>query len=157
VIIRKAAELDLARLMQIEEECFGWQKFGPETVRAFVERSDSFALMAVNGREILGSALGVISEQSGEGKIASIAVLRRHRGKGIGAELLVACETEFQSRSLRRYSLEVETENGPAISLYERRGYEAKGVITDFYASGKHAYCMEKKAPSENRVQIKPS
>ena len=143
--------------MKIEEECFGWQKFSPETVKAFVERSDSFALMAVNGREILGTALGIMSDQASEGKIASIAVLRRHRGKGIGAELLVACETEFQSRDLRRYSLEVETENEPAISLYMRRGYEAKGVIKDFYAAGRHAYCMEKKVSPENGVDIRLS
>lgn len=156
MIIRKAAEPDLPRLMKIEEECFGWQKFSPETVKAFVERSDSFALMAVNGREILGTALGIMSDQASEGKIASIAVLRKHRGKGIGAELLVACETEFQSRSLRRYSLEVETENEPAISLYLRKGYEAKGVIRDFYSAGRHAYCMEKKVSSEHSVQIKP-
>lgn len=155
--IRKASEPDLQGLMKVEEECFGRQKFGPETVRAFMERSDSFALMAIDGREILGSALGVVSEQSGEGKIASIAVLRRHRGKGVGAELLVACETEFRTRNLRRYSLEVETENQPAISLYIRKGYEAKGVIRDFYAEGRHAYCMEKKIQSENTVRIKPS
>ena len=157
MIIRKAAEHELPRLLKIEEECFGWEKFSPETVRALIARSDAFILMAINDREILGSAMGIVSEEGGEGKIASIAVLRRHRGKGIGAELLGACENEFKSRNLRRYSLEVETENEPAISLYLRKGYEAKGVIKDFYAAGRHAYCMEKRIASENSIQIRPS
>jgi len=157
VIIRKAAEYELPKLLKIEEECFGAEKFSPETVRAFVVRSDAFILMAIEGGEILGSAMCIVSEEAREGKIASIAVLRRHRGKGIGAELLGACENEFGSRNLRRYSLEVETENEPAISLYLSRGYEAKGIIKDFYSIGRDAYCMEKKVAPEMRVQIKPS
>lgn len=156
-MIRKAAAHELPELLRIEEECFGMEKFTPETVRAFVVRSDAFVLLAIEGDEKLGSAMCIFSDEASEGKIASIAVLRKHRGKGVGAQLLGACENEFRARSLRRYSLEVETENEPAVSLYLSRGYEAKGIIKDFYSVGRDAYCMEKKVGPERRVQITPS
>ena len=157
MIIRKAAEGELPYLLKVEEECFGLEKFSPETVRAFVVRSDAFVLLAIDGDEIFGSAMCIVSRESSEGKIASIAVLRRHRGKGVGAKLLEGCEHEFRSQDLRRYSLEVETENEPAISLYLSRGYEAKGIIKDFYSVGRDAYCMEKRIGLEGSVQIRPS
>jgi len=143
--------------MSIEEQCFGKEKFNQETVRAFLIRTDTFVLLAEESGERLGSTMCVVSEEVSEGKIASIAVLRRHRGKGVGALLLEACETEFRARHLRRYSLEVETENEPAISLYLSRGYEAKGIIKDFYSAGRDAYCMEKKVDSNGRFLIRPS
>lgn len=156
MMIRKASERELPDLLRIEEECFGMEKFSPETVRAFVARSDTFVLLATEGDEILGSAMCITSEEASEGKIASIAVLRRHRGRGVGALLLEACEGEFGSRHLRKYSLEVETENEPAISLYLGRGYKPKGIIKDFYSVGRDAYCMEKRAGNDERVQIRP-
>lgn len=157
MMIRKAAAHELPELLRIEEDCFGMEKFTPETVRAFVVRSDAFVLLAIEGDEKLGSAMCICSDEASEGKIASIAVLRKHRGKGVGAQLLGACENEFRARDLRRYSLEVETENEPAVSLYLSRGYEAKGIIKDFYSVGRDAYCMEKKIRPERRVQITPS
>lgn len=157
MIIRKAAPHELPELLRMEEECFGMEKFPPETVRAFVARSDAFVLLAIEGDEKLGSAMCIFSDEASEGKIASIAVLRKHRGKGVGAQLLEACENEFQARSLRRYSLEVETENEPAVSLYLSRGYEAKGIIKDFYSVGRDAYCMEKSVVPGRRVRITPS
>jgi len=157
VIIRKAVEGELPDLLRIEEECFGVEKFSPETVRAFVAREDAFVLLAVEGDKMVGSAMCIISEEVLEGKIASIAVLHGHRGKGVGTSLLEACEREFQSHQLRRYSLEVETENEPAISMYLSRGYKPKGIIKDFYSAGRDAYCMEKKVDSKNVVEIRPS
>jgi len=157
VIIRRATERELTELLGIEEECFGVEKFSPETVRAFVARSDAFVLLASEGDEKLGSAMCIVSDEASEGKIASIAVLRRHRGKGVGVQLLEACERQFQSRHLRRYSLEVETENEPAVSLYLSRGYEVKGIIKDFYSVGRDAYCMEKKVGTGARARIRPS
>jgi ribosomal protein S18 acetylase RimI-like enzyme len=157
VIVRKAAETDLPQLLKIEEECFGNEKFTPETIRAFVARSDTFVLMAVDERELLGSAMCMVSTEGNVGKIASIAVLRRYRGRGVGSALLGACENEFRSHDLGRYSLEVETENESAISLYLSRGYEPKGIIKDFYSVGRDAYCMEKKVTSANGVQVKLS
>jgi ribosomal-protein-alanine N-acetyltransferase len=157
VIIRRAGEADLAGLMKVEEDCFGKERYNPEVVHAFLVREKAFVIVGVEEGEIVGSAMALYSDEMSEGKIASIAVLRRFRGEGIGAELLRECEDVFRAHNLRRYSLEVETVNEPAIALYASRGYRQKGIIDDFYGLGRHAYCMEKITGEHKSAAVKPS
>lgn len=145
VRVRAADEWDMEGLLEIEQECFGAEKFTAETVRAFVIRDDAFVLLAIDGEEIVGSAMCMISDLGREGKIASIAVLKKCRGGGVGSALLDECEKVFQSHGLTKYTLEVDVMNKPAISLYASRGYEVKSSIQDFYGVGRPAYIMEKK------------
>lgn len=144
--LRKADEKDLPGLLRIEEDCFGNERFPPEVVRAFLVREDAFVIVAVENDEIVGAAMCMISQGMSEGKIASIAVLRKARGTGIGSALLGECENRFRAMNLRQYTLEVEDTNEPAIALYRSRGYEAKGTMKDFYGTGRNAYAMEKGA-----------
>lgn len=100
----------------------------------------------------------MFSADERHGKIASIAVLRRFRGQGIGSELLGECERILRDKNVTRFSLEVETINEPAIALYASKGYETKGVLQDFYGFGRSAYYMEKRAPVKGRsARIVPS
>lgn len=145
VRVRAADEWDLDGLLRIEQECFGTEKFNAETVRAFVVRDDTFVLVALDGDDIVGSAMCMISELGGEGKIASIAVLKRYRGTGVGSLLLDECEKTIRSHGLTRYTLEVEVSNKPAIALYSSRGYEVRTSLQDFYGAGRPAYVMEKR------------
>ena len=144
VKVRAADEWDMERLLEIEQQCFGAEKFNAETVRAFVVRDDAFVLLALDNEEIVGSAMCMISDLGREGKIASIAVLKKNRGGGVGSALLDECEKVFQSHGLTKYTLEVDVMNKPAISLYTSRGYEVKTSIQDFYGVGRPAYIMEK-------------
>jgi len=144
VNIRQADEVDLPELLKIEEDCFGSERFNTETVRAFVIRDDTFVLVALEGNDILGSAMCIVSELDLHGKIASIAVLRQRRGTGIGAALLDECERVFRLHGLVRYSLEVEASNSPAITLYASRGYAVKSSLQDFYGAGRPAFYMVK-------------
>jgi ribosomal protein S18 acetylase RimI-like enzyme len=144
VRVRAADEWDMEGLLEIEQECFGVEKFNAETVRAFVVRDDTFVLLAIDKEEIVGSAMCMISDIGREGKIASIAVLKEYRGSGVGSLLLDECEKAFQSHGLTKYTLEVDVMNKPAISLYVSRGYEIKASIQDFYGVGRPGYIMEK-------------
>jgi ribosomal protein S18 acetylase RimI-like enzyme len=157
VLFRRAVEVDMPGLMMVEEDCFGIERFSPLVVRAFIERENAFIVVGAEGDEIVGSAMAMYSEVVGEGKIASIAVVRRLRGQGIGAQLLEECENVFRAHGLMMFSLEVETNNEPAISLYLRRGYQIKGLINDFYAPGRHAYCMEKRVGDQKSFKVRLS
>lgn len=145
MIVRLADEEDLEGLLEIEERCFGKEKFSPETIRAFIEREDTFILAAFDDDRIVGSAMALMSDLMEQGKVASVAVLKENRGKGTGSALLKECERIFESHGLKKYSLEVDTMNEPAIALYASRGYEIKGMLMDFYGLGRNAYYMEKK------------
>jgi ribosomal protein S18 acetylase RimI-like enzyme len=158
VNIRQADEVDLPELLKVEEDCFGAKKFSTETVRAFVIRDDTLVLVAFEGNDILGSAMCIVSELDLHGKIASIAVLKKRRGTGIGAALLDECENVFRSHGLVRYSLEVEASNSLAIALYTSRGYEVKASLQDFYGAGRPALYMEKKLDLEKvKVNERPA
>jgi len=147
VIFRCADEKDIPELLRIEDECFGKEKFSQEIVRAFIVRNDAFTVVAQDDlrSRLVGSATCLVSEGTGEGRIASIAVLRHLREQGIGSGLLAECEKTLGNYRLAKYVLEVETTNIPAIALYLHRGYEITGLLKEYYGLGRDAYTMEKK------------
>ncbi len=141
-MVRAAGLGDLDGLLKIEEECFGAERFSAETVRSFIERDDTFVLAAIEDDKLIGSAMCMISQERGEGRIASVAVLPDSRRKGIGSKLLEGCERGFMNRGLTVSELEVDVGNEPAIALYLSKGYEVRGLIEDFYGAGRDAYAM---------------
>ncbi len=146
MIIRIADDSDLPGLLEIEEQCFGVEKFSSETVRSFMHRDDSFVLLALSDESSpLGSAMCFLSRDRREGRIASIAVLPGWRRRGIGRSLLEKCESELRRRNLRKFTLEVDTTNEAALALYSSEGYQIIGTIEHFYGPGRHAYSMEKR------------
>lgn len=155
--VRKATIADMPELLKVEEACFGIEKFSPETVMAFVVRDDAFVVVAEEGHEVRGSAMCMFSKAQGEGRVASVAVLPQFRNQGIGRRLLTECEKQFSGHALRRFSLEVDAENEPAISLYTTKGYEISGMIKDFYGPGRDAYMMVKKPRTGRKVPVKVS
>lgn len=156
--IRLAAPEDLEGMMRIEDLCFGDERFDSETVRAYLARKDAFAVVAVTKEGVVGSAMGTASARLRCGRIGSVAVLRGHRGMGVGNRLLEACEMEFRARGITHFLLEVAVENVDAIKLYEANGYRINNVIGGYYSRGKDAYLMEKDVAMEGRrVKISPS
>lgn len=146
MIFRRADENDILELMRIEDECFGRERFSAEVVRAFIVRADAFTVVAEDEKigRLVGSASCLVSEDTGEGRVASVAVIKDRREQGIGSGLISECERILSTFRLRKYVLEVETTNMPAILLYASRGYRVAGLMKDYYGLGRDAYFMEK-------------
>jgi ribosomal-protein-alanine N-acetyltransferase len=158
VKVREAGPEDMNGLGLIEEECFGTERFSEPTLMAFLVREDAFALVAEDEGAILGVALCLCSRARGEGRIASMAVLKEHRRKGIATRLLKEAEAVLESRGARTFGLEVNVGNEPAISLYLKNGYALRAIIRDYYGAGGHAYVMERTLPSTGKsVRVRPS
>lgn len=157
VNFRLATEDDLPRLMQMEERCFGAEKFSQETVLAFLVREDTFVVIAEESGELVGTAMCIASDDELEGRIASLAVSEPMRRRGIGSMLLAHCEDVFEELGMTTYSLEVETTNEPAVSMYLSHGYQVASLIQDFYGRGRPAYFMVKKPLKKDRVTVRPS
>jgi len=60
----------------------------------------------------------------GHGKIGRMAVLKSHRGAGLGAAVLAALEREGSARGLREFRLSAQLS---ARGFYDRLGYTADG------------------------------
>ncbi len=64
--------------------------------------------------------------------LSNIAIYPKFRGTGLGAKLLETVEQRAKERGNKRIALEVSTDNGKAIRLYERFGHNIDRRISVF-------------------------
>ncbi len=77
-----------------------------------------------------------------KGHVVSIALLQEHRGKNIGEALMMEGINGVSTRKGDEIYLEVRTSNGPAISLYQKLGFQIKSVLKSYYRDGEDANLM---------------
>ncbi|MCX7701366.1 MAG: GNAT family N-acetyltransferase [Gemmataceae bacterium] len=63
------------------------------------------------------------------GSIQNVGVVPEQRGKGLGAALVLKALHGFQRRGFERASLEVTSQNGLAVRLYQRLGFRATRIL----------------------------
>ncbi len=69
----------------------------------------------------------------------AIAVLQEYTGKGYGTKLMNTIEKYAINNGITRLELEVSKKNKVAISLYQKKGFEAEGVKRNaFLVNGKY-------------------
>lgn len=93
---------------------------------------------------LLGYALLLSRNGSDLGRIYSIAVDARARGRGVAAALLQALETVAAADGLSALRLEVRQDNRAAQALYARQGYLRRGGKPGYYEDGMDAQCWIK-------------
>ena len=77
-----------------------------------------------------------------KGHVVSISILEQHRGKNIGKALMIEGINGVTSRKGDEIYLEVRTSNLPAISMYEKLGFQTKSVLKSYYRDGEDANLM---------------
>jgi len=70
--------------------------------------------------------------------ITSVSVLREWMGKGVSARLMSQCVKYAKASGMWQISLEVASNNMPAIKLYEKSGFVAGKVNAPFITMGLH-------------------
>lgn len=82
------------------------------------------------------------------GHIVSIAVLEKHRRRGLGYGLMAyAMKSLYEEYNCEETYLEVRVSNTPAINLYKKLGYEIVKIETHYYLDGEDAYVMARQLP----------
>ncbi len=128
--ITQMCESDIKGVAQIEKECFSkpWseeslrEELGNPLARFYVLRDVDTILGYIGGHNI-----------SGEVFIANIAVSGEYRGMGYGEKLLSYFCYMAEKEDASFITLEVRRSNTAAISLYEKCGFEVKGIRKNFY------------------------
>ena len=105
----------------------------------FVEHESGFCWGAFFQGRLIGYFLGLLV--LGELDIVSIAVAKEFRRCSV-CETLLDCVLGLPS--VNKAFLEVESDNLPAIRLYEKRGFKQYGVRKKYYAGIKDAVLMKK-------------
>lgn len=88
-------------------------------------------LVAVMGTEIVAYC-GMLQALD-EADITNVAVAKKYRGLGIAERMLRQLIARGDRAGITAYTLEVRVSNRPAISLYEKLGFQSAGIRRGFY------------------------
>ena len=136
--IRKMTAEDTSAVAEIESECFS----SPWTKQGLLSETDnpSAEFFVLENKNDIAAYMGMHIVLD-ECYIANVAVKSIHRKKGYGRLLVENALAVAKERGCTFITLEVRVSNLPAISLYEKCGFERVGERKDFYS-----------APTENAL-----
>jgi len=126
----------LPQVFKVERLCFT-SPFPESYIRSLAESgSDSF-LVAIEENKVVGYVSALAHGR--DAHIASIAVLKEYRRRGIGRALMSELIKLLKLRQFGTVSLEVRKNNTSAIRFYESLGFERVGGIPSYYENGEDA------------------
>ena len=131
---RELTAEDLGKVTRIEAESIP----NPWSLRSFegaLENKDAFFAVCESGGSVKGYAGMYISGP--EAEITNVAVDKDFRHGGIGTGIVKYLIEEGKKKGVESFIIEVRKSNTPAISLYEKIGFETIGERKDFYSSPK--------------------
>lgn len=85
-------------------------------------------LVIREGADVVASAM--VGFDGHRGWVYYLAVAPTARGKGLGREIMHACEVWLRARGSPKIQFMVRQDNAPALGFYERLGYDVQGVVT---------------------------
>lgn len=128
--LRPMQREDVARVMEIERQCFPTPWHESAYLTEIANRS-AYYVVACTATEIVGYAgMWIITD---EAHITTLGVARSQRGQKIGEQLLLGLLDEARRRSARRATLEVRRGNTVAQSLYRKYGFAPAAIRRAYY------------------------
>jgi ribosomal-protein-alanine N-acetyltransferase len=132
VVLRRAAESDLAEIATIERTSFA----DPWSERSFSDlliHPAAIFLVASDDASDIPRGYSITIAVADEAEILNLAVAVTDRGQGIGGMLLDAAIGEVQQRGADVVFLEVRESNRAAIALYRSRGFTQRFRRSAYY------------------------
>ena len=88
---------------------------------------DSTVLACVDGGRLIGTAM--VGHDGHRGWVYYLAVDEGHRHRGVGRNLMQACEQWTLERDVPKLQLMVRAGNDAVLAFYEKLGYEVSDVV----------------------------
>lgn len=145
MLIRQATRADLKAILTIENSSFEAERFTRSQLLYLMTKARGLFLVLELEEEIAGYLSVLTHKKHHSLRIYSIAIDPARRGQKLAQELIEKAVDYARQLHLPALSLEVNTENSPAISLYARNGFEAVEILEDYYGKGESALKMIKK------------
>lgn len=137
---RRATLADLESLVALEHATFATDRISRRQWRHHIGSANASVLVAGGTGAIDAAAVVFYRRNARNARLYSLAVATRARGTGLGKALLAAAETDARAHGCRSMHLEVRTDNGAAITMYERAGYARTARVTSFYEDSGDAW-----------------
>ena len=129
-VIEKMSPSHVGEIARLEKECFStpWSEDGLKS-----ELNNAFARFFV--ANYAGEIAGYVGAHNvlGEVYITNVAVFEKFRRKGVAKKLIDALLESAKAENGNFVTLEVRESNIPAVSLYEKCGFEKVGERKNFY------------------------
>lgn len=130
VNIRPAELFDAKDIAETESLTLGAESWTENGITETLKRNGHYFICEVDGK-IVGH--GGFTTVLDEGDITNIAVRPEFRRKGLASKILEAMISSASEQNLSFLTLEVRSQNTPAISLYEKYGFTVRGERKNFY------------------------
>jgi ribosomal protein S18 acetylase RimI-like enzyme len=139
VEIREATAEELPRLQELYREFYD-ERPPPEDmpvdmehevrqIGTYLERPDHFALVAeAEAGEIVGFALAKVDDHPGFGYLSDLYVSPGSRRQGAARSLIRTATERLQDKGVTAMFLDVDLENAPARTAYERLGFRPEAL-----------------------------
>ncbi|WP_071026679.1 ribosomal protein S18-alanine N-acetyltransferase [Peptoniphilus raoultii] len=137
--IRKAFEDDVNAIFNIDKFSFDlpWSK---KSIRMLIveDKLAEILIAALDGKVTSYISYMKIFDEI---HIQNVATAPEYRGRGIGSKLLKHLISYADDNNLK-ITLEVNTKNTRALSLYKKYGFKAVSIRKDYYGIDKDAFIM---------------
>lgn len=134
---------DLGDIHRLERAVFSRDAYEAVTISGMLLWPFNVNLKSVVGDgKLVGHVAGQARPFSKVGWIITLAVAPAFQRRGIGWELLAACEARMDRRVVR---LTVRSSNVAALALYEKAGYTRVRVWHRYYHDGEDGFVMGKR------------
>ena len=141
VEITQAVLHDIENVHRIEQQSFSDCPYPLFVIRQFHDLFPNLFIVAREGDQILGYALGGIGTD-GCGWVLSLAVGREKRSQGIGRAVMDALLDQFREKGVQALRLTVSPTNTNALNLYHNVGFVDMGIRNDYYGDGDERLLM---------------
>lgn len=142
LIIDKMKKEDLDQVVEIEKHSFSdpWQK---DFFSQDIDNPSALPLLGKLNNKVVGYVcLWMVLDEI---QISNIAVIPDLRRKGIGEKMIEKILNIAETKDFKRITLDVRISNQPAISLYEKFGFQKAGQRKNYYRKPQEdALLMEK-------------
>ena len=123
---------DTMQAATLHSRCFeGHSSWSAKDMRATLELTTTLALGLEADRDLAGLLL--VQRVAPDAEILTICVDPDHRRKGLAQALFGHALTLLGPHGVDRLLLDVDADNGGAISFYERNGFSRDGVRKNYY------------------------
>lgn len=133
--LNKASEAEIAEHLRICDTDFVPPLNGRVEMNDYAQKIASKAMKfeAWSGSTLVGLVAAYCNDQEKRiAHITSVSVLKEWMGQGIAVHLIKQCIEYAKVSGMRQISLEVASDNAPAIRLYEKSGFDADNANAPF-------------------------
>ena len=151
ITYRDAFALDLPVLVSMEKTLFSdtpWSMGQFKEEFAGMPKTRNFMVATNSDNQIVGYAGVLVVAPGVEADILTVGVLPQYQKRGIATEFMDRLEKWSADKGAPAMMLEVSVKNQPAISLYEKLGYQKISTRQDYYGPGLDAFVMRKELPA---------